>query len=58
MDGVIAAEPSRGVRLSDVEFDAALLAIADFVDLNSPYMLGHARAISERNAAAITLLGG
>ena len=29
------------------EFDAALLAIADFVDLKSPYTLGHARAVSE-----------
>jgi HD-GYP domain-containing protein (c-di-GMP phosphodiesterase class II) len=45
-DAVIDAEPSLGVRLSDAEFDAALMAIADFVDLKSPCMLGHARAVS------------
>ncbi len=46
-EAVIAAEPSLGVYLSPTEFDAALLAIADFVDLKSPYTLGHARAVSE-----------
>jgi HD-GYP domain-containing protein (c-di-GMP phosphodiesterase class II) len=56
-DEVIAAEPALGMRLSDVQFDAALLAIADFVDLKSPYMLGHARAVSELAAAAGTRIG-
>ena len=51
-DAVIDAEPSLGFRLSDAEFDAALLAIADFVDLKSPYMLGHARAVAELAAEA------
>ena len=44
-DAVIGAEPSLGVYLSPSEFDTALLAIADFVDLKSPYMLGHARGV-------------
>jgi HD-GYP domain-containing protein (c-di-GMP phosphodiesterase class II) len=44
---VIDAEPALGVRMSEAEFDRALLAIADFVDLKSPYMLGHARAVAE-----------
>src|SRR5207244_2965719 len=43
-DEVIAAEPALSVVLSPAEFDAALLAIANFVDLKSPYSLGHARA--------------
>jgi HD-GYP domain-containing protein (c-di-GMP phosphodiesterase class II) len=46
-DAVIGAEPALGVRLSESEFDAALMAVADFVDLKSPYTLGHARAVSE-----------
>jgi HD-GYP domain-containing protein (c-di-GMP phosphodiesterase class II)/DNA-binding CsgD family transcriptional regulator len=55
-DAVIAAEPALGVRLDDEHFDAALLAIADFVDLKSPYTLGHARAVAElANGAAHTL---
>ena len=51
-DAVIGAEPSLGVSLSEAAFDRALLAIADFVDLKSPYTLGHARAVS--NLAADT----
>ena len=46
-DAVIGAEPALGVLLSEAEFDRALLAIADFVDLKSPYTLGHARAVSD-----------
>ena len=46
-EAVIAAEPSLGVSLNDAEFDAALTAVADFVDLKSPYTLGHGRAVSE-----------
>ncbi len=56
-DAVIGAEPALGVLLSDAEFDRALLAIADFVDLKSPYTLGHARAVSELAAEAGTKLG-
>jgi HD-GYP domain-containing protein (c-di-GMP phosphodiesterase class II) len=51
-DAVIAAEPALGVRLATREFDAALLAVANFVDLKSPYMLGHAAAVSHLAAAA------
>ncbi len=56
-DAVIAAEPALGMRLSDPEFEAALRAIADFVDLKSPYTLGHARAVSELVAEAGSTLG-
>ena len=56
-DAVIGAEPSLGVYLSPSQFDAALLAIADFVDLKSPYTLGHARGVSELAAAAAATVG-
>jgi len=54
---VIAAEPSLAVVLSGERFDAALMAIADFVDLKSPYFLGHARAVAGLAAAAGGTLG-
>ena len=49
---VIDAEPALAVMLAGGRFDAALLAIANFVDLKSPYFLGHGRAVSELAAAA------
>jgi HD-GYP domain-containing protein (c-di-GMP phosphodiesterase class II) len=51
-DAVIDAEPALAVTLDADEFDAALLAIANFVDLKSPSMLGHAQAVSELAARA------
>jgi HD-GYP domain-containing protein (c-di-GMP phosphodiesterase class II) len=56
-DAVIDAEPALGVVLSGERFDAALLAIANFVDLKSPYFLGHARAVSDLVAEAGARLG-
>ena len=56
-DAVIQAEPALAVVLSGERFDAALLAIASFVDLKSPYFLGHARAVAELAAEAGTRLG-
>ena len=46
-DAVIDSEPALARRVSDEQFDAALEAIADFVDLKSPYTLGHSRAVAE-----------
>ena len=51
-DAVIEIEPSLAVVLSGDRFDAALEAVANFVDLKSPYFLGHARAVAELAAAA------
>jgi HD-GYP domain-containing protein (c-di-GMP phosphodiesterase class II) len=51
-DAVIQAEPALAVVLSGEQFDAALLAIANFVDLKSPYTLGHARAVADLVAEA------
>jgi HD-GYP domain-containing protein (c-di-GMP phosphodiesterase class II) len=45
------------VTLSPPEFDAALLALADFVDLKSPYTIGHSRTVSELAAAAGAVMG-
>jgi HD-GYP domain-containing protein (c-di-GMP phosphodiesterase class II) len=49
---VIEAEPALAVVLSWDRFDAVLLAIANFVDLKSPFSLGHSRAVAELAAAA------
>jgi HD-GYP domain-containing protein (c-di-GMP phosphodiesterase class II)/DNA-binding CsgD family transcriptional regulator len=54
---VIDAEPALRVNLSGESFDRALLATADFVDLKSPYTLGHARAVAELAAATASGLG-
>jgi HD-GYP domain-containing protein (c-di-GMP phosphodiesterase class II) len=51
-DAVIDAEPALAVVLAGDRVDAALLAIANFVDLKSPYFLGHGRAVSELAAEA------
>ncbi len=56
-DAVIEAEPALAVMLSGERFDAALAAIANFVDLKSPYTLGHARAVADLAAAAGGQLG-
>jgi HD-GYP domain-containing protein (c-di-GMP phosphodiesterase class II) len=44
---VIAAEPALARDLSAGQLDAALAAIADFVDLKSPFTLGHSAAVAE-----------
>jgi HD-GYP domain-containing protein (c-di-GMP phosphodiesterase class II) len=51
-DAVIAAEPALAVLVSDEELDAKLCAVANFVDLKSPYMLGHSAAVADLAAAA------
>ena len=56
-DAVIDAEPSLAVLLTGEQINAALLAIANFVDLKSPYTLGHAAAVSELAAGAGGVLG-
>ena len=56
-EAVIDAEPALGVTVSGAAFDAALLAIADFVDLKSPYTLGHARAVADLAAGTAARLG-
>jgi HD-GYP domain-containing protein (c-di-GMP phosphodiesterase class II) len=56
-DMVLEAEPALGRRLRGDDVDAALAAVADFVDLKSPYTLGHSRAVADLAAAAARLAG-
>jgi HD-GYP domain-containing protein (c-di-GMP phosphodiesterase class II) len=56
-DAVIGAEPALAVTLAGDRFDAALAAIGSFVDLKSPYTLGHARAVADLAGAAGAHLG-
>jgi HD-GYP domain-containing protein (c-di-GMP phosphodiesterase class II) len=54
---VIAAEPALAVELSPGQFDLALAAIATFVDLKSPFTLGHSVAVAELAEQAGRVLG-
>lgn len=54
---VVASEPALGRVLGGAEFEGALEAIADFVDLKSPYTLGHSRAVARLADGAGTLAG-
>jgi HD-GYP domain-containing protein (c-di-GMP phosphodiesterase class II) len=56
-DAVVDAEPSLAVVLTEERFDSALEAVANFVDLKSPYFLGHARAVASLVEGAATQLG-
>ena len=49
---VIDAEPALAVVVRGESFDRALTAIANFVDLKSPYTLGHSPAVAELARAA------
>jgi HD-GYP domain-containing protein (c-di-GMP phosphodiesterase class II) len=49
---VLALEPAPQAPLSEQEFDAACLAMADFADLKSPYSVGHSRAVAALAAEA------
>jgi len=51
-EAVLAAEAASGAVLSGVELDAALEAVADFVDVKSPYTLGHSRGVANLARAA------
>jgi HD-GYP domain-containing protein (c-di-GMP phosphodiesterase class II) len=56
-EAVIGSEPVLATMLDDDELDDALLAVADFVDLKSPYSLGHARAVADLASQAAERLG-
>jgi HD-GYP domain-containing protein (c-di-GMP phosphodiesterase class II) len=51
-DAVIAAEPTLAPLLSGDRLDDALLAIANFIDIKSPYFLGHSKAVADLARAA------
>ena len=45
-DAILAAEPEEVAWLSEAQFEDALLVIADFTDLKSPYFVGHSRGVA------------
>ena len=56
-DTVIDLEPGPTTYLAGDELDMALEAIGDFIDLKSPYTLGHTRGVTELATAAATAMG-
>ena len=56
-EAVIGAEPALSMTLLGEQLDAALLGVANFVDLKSPYMLGHASAVAKLAGIARGTLG-
>jgi HD-GYP domain-containing protein (c-di-GMP phosphodiesterase class II) len=56
-DAVLALEPAPRRELSEQEFDAACLAMADIADLKSPYTAGHSRAVSALASEAARCCG-
>lgn len=44
---VLAAEPGSALCISDERLDEVLRAVADFIDLKSPYTVGHSSGVAE-----------
>jgi HD-GYP domain-containing protein (c-di-GMP phosphodiesterase class II) len=55
-DAVIEAEPALAAALSEAGLERALEAIADFVDVKSPWTLGHSRGVAALAGDAARLL--
>jgi HD-GYP domain-containing protein (c-di-GMP phosphodiesterase class II) len=56
-DAVLALEPEPRRLLDDEAIDDALAVAADFIDLKSPYMVGHSRRCAGLAADAARVLG-
>ncbi|HSV38616.1 MAG TPA: HD domain-containing phosphohydrolase, partial [Nocardioidaceae bacterium] len=56
-EAVLSLAPTVDRELGDDELDHALEAVADFVDLMSPYTLGHSRGVADLAAGAAAELG-
>ncbi|HEX5692067.1 MAG TPA: HD domain-containing phosphohydrolase, partial [Roseiflexaceae bacterium] len=54
---VLEAEPGAPARISDAEIDTAAAVVADFVDMKSPFTVGHSRAVADLAAAAAKQCG-
>lgn len=56
-DAALAVEQDLDRQLSEHELDDALEAIADFVDLKSPYTIGHSRGVANLAGDAALVFG-
>jgi HD-GYP domain-containing protein (c-di-GMP phosphodiesterase class II) len=56
-DAVLEEEPEPRTLLADGALDEALLVIADFVDVKSPYAVGHSRRCADLVVGAAAILG-
>jgi len=52
MEAVLGLEPEPHAWIAAEELDQACTVIADFVDMRTPFTIGHSRAVSELAAAA------
>jgi HD-GYP domain-containing protein (c-di-GMP phosphodiesterase class II) len=56
-DAVLDAEPQLSRRVSGAGLDQVLEAMADLVDLKSPYLAGHSRGVANLASAAARVAG-
>ncbi len=56
-DAVMSVAPGLGGTLTEAALDSALEAIADFVDLKSPYTISHSRNVADLAARAARMVG-
>jgi HD-GYP domain-containing protein (c-di-GMP phosphodiesterase class II)/DNA-binding CsgD family transcriptional regulator len=56
-DALMATEPGLDRELQEHEVDEVLAATAEFVDLKSPFTIGHSRGVAELASAAAGHLG-
>ncbi len=56
-DAVLDAEPRLSRRVAGAELDDALEAMADLVDLKSPYLAGHSRGVADLASEAARVSG-
>lgn len=56
-DAVLAAETGPRPWMTETQLESGLRAVADFVDLKSPYLAGHSSGVAELAAAAARRCG-
>jgi len=56
-DAILATEPRLSRRVSGTALDQVLVAMADLVDMKSPYLAGHSRGVASLAAAAAHAAG-
>jgi HD-GYP domain-containing protein (c-di-GMP phosphodiesterase class II) len=56
-DALLDAEPPLARRVAGADLDGVLEAIADLVDLKSPYLAGHSRGVANLASAAALVSG-